>query len=138
TSSFRINVNSRSNGPSKASRSSSSSRTIIAETLVAGADAALRHGHGGPLRHDPARARPLDTGLRPDELPPDEERRRQHEQDDRDVRVQAQAEVRVRGIDSQQLLEEAPEGVDGDVEREQRGPADAEVAVDEQQDPHAA
>jgi hypothetical protein len=40
----------------------------------------------------------------------------------------------VRGIDPQQLLEEAAERVDGDVEREQGRRADAEEPVDEQQD----
>src|SRR4051794_711244 len=133
SSSLRMSVSSRSKGPSKASRSSSSSRTITAGTLAPGADAALRHGHGRAFRDDPLRARAIRATLLANELPPDEERRRQDEADDRDVRVQAQPEVLVRGIDAQQLLEETAEAVPGHVEREQRRPPDAEAPVDEQQ-----
>src|SRR3954453_21175181 len=137
SSSLRMSVSSRSKGPSKASRSSSSSRTIIAGTLAPGADATLRDGHGRPLRDDPLRARAIRAALPADELPPDEERRREHEAHDRNVCVQAEAEVLVRRIDAQQLLEEAPEAVPGHVEREQRRPPDAKAAVDEQQHEYA-
>ena len=73
------------------------------------------------------------AALGPDELPPDEERDREHEQHDRDVRVQPQTVVLVRRIDAKQLLEEPPEAVVGNVEREKRRPPDPEVLVDEQQ-----
>ena len=65
------------------------------------------------------------------------------EHDDRDPGVQAQAEEVVRRVDPQQLLEEAPEAVVGDVEREEPGGrilkrrsiqsriADADQVVDE-------
>jgi hypothetical protein len=42
--------------------------------------------------------------------------------DDRDVAVETEPQILVRGIDTQQLLEEAAEAVPGDVEREQRRP----------------
>ena len=45
----------------------------------------------------------------PEELPVDEERGREHEQHDRDLRVQPQPEVLVRRVDPEQLLEEAAE-----------------------------
>src|SRR5690242_6847754 len=137
SSSLRISVNSRSKGPSKASRSRSSSRTIIAGTLAPGADAALRHGHGGPFGDDPLRTGAIGARLAANELPPDEERRRDDEDDDRDVGVQAQAEVLVRRVDAQQLFEEPAEAVPGDVEREQPRPPDTEAPVDEQQDDDA-
>ena len=50
SSSRRTSVSSRSNGPSNASRSSSSSRTCTARRLAARADAALGDGHRRPLR----------------------------------------------------------------------------------------
>src|SRR5262245_36371797 len=138
SSSFNTSVSSRSKGPSKASRSSSSSRTIIGlGTLTAGADAALRHGHGRAWGDDLLRARPVGRVLLADELPPDEEARGQDEDDDRDVRVQPEAEVLVRRIDPQQLLEEASEAVPRHVQREQRRPPDAEVAVDQQKHDNA-
>src|SRR5262245_35643483 len=137
SSSLRISVSSRSKGPSKASRSSSSSRTIIATRLTAGADAALRHSHGRALRDDLLRARPVGRILLADELPPDEEGGGEDEDDDRDVRVQPEPKVLVRGVDAEQLLEEATEAVPGDVEREQRRPPDPEVAVDHEQHHHA-
>ena len=56
-----------------------------------------------------------------------------HEDDDRDPGVQPQAGELVRGIDPQQLLEEAPEGVVRDVEREQRRRPEAEAPVEQEQ-----
>ncbi len=78
---------------------------------------------------------PLVAARLADELPPNEERSRQHEQDDRDPRVQPQTEEMVGGIDAEQLLEEAPEAVVRDVEGEERGPPELEPAVDPQQEP---
>src|SRR5436190_13377398 len=137
SSSRSTSVSSRSNGPSKASRSSSSSRTITAGKLAALPDATLGHCHRGPGRLDPA---PPDVaGLRfaPDELPPDEEPGREDEEHDRDQRVDPQPEEVVRGIDPQELLEEPPEAVVGDVQREQRRRPDPEPPTDEDQQPRA-
>src|SRR5207248_2427211 len=52
-------------------------------------------------------------------LHPDESSARDDEADDRDPGVQAQAGEVVRGVDAQELLEEAPEAVVGDVEAEE-------------------
>src|SRR5207302_5375841 len=70
-----------------------------------------------------------------DELPPDEEAGRADEDDDRDPGVQAQAREVVRGIDAQQLLEEAPERVVRDVEREEARRPDPEEPADEEERP---
>ena len=134
SSSRRTSESRRSNGPSNASRSSSSSRTAtgMRARLAALPDAALRDRHLRALRHGPARlGRPLAVGA--EELAPHEVRGAEHEDDDRHPRVQAQAGDVVRGIDAQQLLEEAPEGVVGDVEREQSGRPDLEALADPDQ-----
>src|SRR4029453_16730616 len=127
-------VRSRSNGPSNASRSSSSSRTDKARRQIFRWDGpSLRYGHarafGGRTPHRFA------LPSLPEELPPDEERARADEEHDRHPRVQPHpGELRPR-VDPQQLLEEAPERVQGDVEREERRRLDPEPPVDEQQDP---
>src|ERR671931_1579756 len=134
SSSFRTSVSNRSNGPSKASRSSSSSRTITRRNLARGPDAPARDRHGRPLGHfTPERPRLVLAAA--DELPPDEERGRASEDHDRDPGVQTQSEEVMRGIDPQQLLEEAAEGVDRDVEREERRRPEAEAPVEQQQHP---
>src|SRR4051812_10797798 len=100
--------------------------------------AALRHGHRRarglalPLAADAALGR-----LVTDELPPDEERGRNDEDDDRDPGVQPKPQPLVRRIDAQQLLEEAPEAVVRDVQSEQRGRPDPEPRPDPEQDPDA-
>ena len=45
--------------------------------------------------------------------------------------------ILVRRVDAQQLLEEAPEAVVGDVQREEPRPPDLEAPVDPEQDRHA-
>ena len=74
---------------------------------------------------------------RPD-LPPDEERARREEDDQRDPGVEAQTEEVPGRVDPQQLFEEAPEGVVGDVEREERRRAEADPPIEPQQEPDAA
>src|SRR5262249_55950064 len=137
SSSRRTRVRSRSNGPSNASRSSSSSRTLIERrTLVSGSDAATWNRHLRPAVVVLLRgAAPPPPKLPAEELPPDEERGRKDEQDQRHPGVQPQAGDVVGGIDPQQLFEEAPEGVEGDVEREQPGRADPPAPVDQEQHP---
>src|SRR5206468_10074030 len=113
------------------------SRTTTARTLVAGADAPLGHGHGRTCRDDPGRTRTLIARRLADELPPDEERRREDEHDDRDPRVQPQPEEMVGRIDPEQLLEEAADAVVGHVQGEERRPSEPEPLVDPQQDRNA-
>src|SRR5947207_2311597 len=134
SSSFRTRVSSRSNGPSNASRSSSSSRTSTRGKLTLGPDAALgdrhRRAFGDAPSRRPARLRLVAS----DELPPDEERRRGHEHDDRDPGVQPQPGKVMGRIDPQQLLEKAAKGVDRHVEREEGGRPEAEAAIEQEQD----
>src|SRR5438445_5074845 len=141
-SSRRTSVRRRSNGPSKASRSSSSSRTNMrahyrrARTSGKSA-AAARNRHRRPARRA-TRDGLCRLVLAPvKELPPDEERRREHERGGRDPRVQPQPKEMVRGVDPQQLLEEAAEAVVGDVEGEQRRRSEANAPVEQQQDDDA-
>src|SRR5437868_12437813 len=137
SSSLRTSASSRSNGPSNASRSSSSSRTITAGTLVPLPDAALRDGHARPLRH---RAGLGDCRLlraRAEELPPDEERDRQDPDPERDPEVDPLAREVVGRVDAQDFLVRAEGRVPGDVEREQRGPAQREAPVDPEEDADA-
>src|SRR5439155_16177768 len=134
SSSLRTSVRSRSNGPSKASRSSSSS--IMRGNLAGGPDAPARDRHRGALGHLPTGGPRLVLAAA-NELPPDEERGRRDKDGDRDPRVQPQAGEVVGRIDPDQLLEEAPNGVVRDVEREQRRRLEAEAAVEQQQDPDA-
>src|SRR6266508_147655 len=96
SSSRRTRVRSRSNGPSNASRSRSSSWTLMAggpfggtfRKLTRGPDAALGDGHPRPARLAPVDAVLTARPRAPEELPPDEERGRADEDDDRDPRVQ--------------------------------------------------
>src|SRR5439155_26227337 len=98
-------------------------------------DAALGHGHGRPGRLDPAPPHVTRGRLAPDELPPDEEGGRDHEEHDRDQRIDPQPQEVVGGIDAEQLLEEAPEAVVRDIEREERRRPDPEPPADEDQQP---
>src|SRR5262249_48184769 len=141
TSSFRTSVSSRSKGPSKASRSSSSSRTTTSGRLTALPDAAARDRHRRAFRLAALAASPADPA-RPllaaaQELPPDEERGRADEDEDRDPGVQRQPRDVVRRVDPQQLLEEAPGRVVRDVEREERRRLEPEAPVEQQQQPDA-
>src|SRR5918994_3666162 len=137
SSSRRTSASSRSKGPSKASRSSSSSRTgtAIRRKLASVPDAALGNRHRRPLRRFHGWLTPLPPCT--EELPPDEERCRQHEDNDRDPRIQPQRAVLVRRIDAQEFLEEAPERVEDHVERKESGRSEAEPAVEQEQDPCA-
>src|SRR5581483_10114908 len=109
-----------------------------ARRLAARADAAARDRHRRPLRDGAGlagatRGRPV-AALTPDELPPDEERAGADADDDRDPEVQPLAEEVLRGVDAKELLERAPERVEGDVEREQPGRSNAEPGADPDQD----
>src|SRR5207244_4086092 len=89
---------------SSAASSGSSSSSSTRGKLTLRPDAALRDRHRRPLWHAPPRRPP---GLRlaaPDELPPDEERRRGYEDHDRDPGVQAEAGEFVGRVDPQELL----------------------------------
>src|SRR4051794_11686334 len=135
SSSFRTRVRSRSKGPSKASRSSGSSATALTGVRIwLAADAAFGDAHLRPLRRccGPRARGPLLPPLRPDEGSD-----REHEEDERDVEVEAQAEVLVRGIDPKELLVRAKGGVPGDVEREEAWRPDSETAFDQEQHSHA-
>src|SRR5919109_2962882 len=98
-------------------------------------DAALRDRHRRrPFWHVASALTPPPTAPA-EELPVNEERGREDEDDDRDPRVQAERADLVCRVDPEQLLPEAAERVDRDVEREKGWRPEAEEAVeDEQQD----
>src|SRR5262245_34466603 len=139
SSSLRIKVSSRSKGPSNVSRSRSSTGAVTEGRLTGRADASLGDGHRRATRRSRSRADDARPGapVLPHELPPDEERHREHEEDGRHPEVQPLAEELVRGVDAQLLLEDAAERVPGDVEGEQARRADADQPLDEQQHPDA-
>src|SRR4029453_8698271 len=140
SSSFRTSVSSRSKGPSKASRSSSSSCTTTGRNLTGLPDAPARDRHRRPLWLPAlaAAARPAPPLPAPaQELPPDEKRRRAHEHDERHPRIQPQPCELVCRVDPQQFLEEASGRVVRDVEREQRGRLEAGEPIEREEEPHA-
>src|SRR5215218_6556695 len=104
--------------------------------LAGGPDAALGDRHCRALRLLATWASRLVLAAA-QELPPDEEGRRDAEDDDRDPRVQTQPGEMVRGIDAQELLDGAPRRVVRDVEREERRRPEAEAAVEQEQQPHS-
>src|SRR6476646_10519443 len=91
----------------------------LSRSLVPLPDAALGHGHRRASGNLAATTGASLHPFVPDELPPDEEAGRENEENDRDPRVRPQAEEVAGRVDPEQLLEEAPEAVVGDVEREQ-------------------
>src|SRR4029450_13356249 len=94
--------------------------------------AAARNRHLRPVRHLPRGPRAPRLRLAAvEELPPDEERGREDEHDDRDPGVQPQPRELVRRVDPEELLEEAAERVEAHVEGEQGSWLEAEAPVEQ-------
>src|SRR5262249_43831635 len=126
---------SKSNGPSKVSRSRSSSRTCMRGNLATRADTPLWDRHRRPGRTCRSLTRSQRLGATPaQKLPPDEEAGREKEDDDGHPEVRALAEEVAGRVDTEELLERPPERVVRDVEGEQTGWLDAEACPDEDQE----